>query len=462
MVFSSPTFLFVFLPIILALYFVIKNKVYRNIILLIFSLLFYAWGEPKYVLLMVISIVYNWAFAFAIEKSTNKSRAKLLMILAVIINIAAIGVFKYLDFGITNVNTLFGLNIIPPGIALPIGISFYTFQALSYVIDVYRRDVSAQKNVLYVGMYITMFPQLIAGPIVRYKDIETEIINRKESVAEFCEGSKIFIIGFAKKCILANTMAIVANAAFSAPPQSLEAASAWFGVIAFTFQIYFDFSGYSDMAIGLGRMFGFHFKQNFNYPYISKSITDFWRRWHMSLSSFFRDYVYIPLGGNRVSKPRFILNIFIVWFLTGLWHGASWNYVLWGLYFAVFLLIEKLIIGRYISKSGVLQYVYALFFIMMGWVIFKIEDVTQIGPYIVSMFSGFGDVSLRSLNILQFWPWFIVCGVCATPLLFNLTQKLKGHFGGRIVLNTSLLVIFGVSILFMTTSSFNPFIYFRF
>ena len=469
MVFSSVEFIFFFLPIVLLLYYCIKNRAWRNYILLITSLLFYAWGEPVYVILMMVSILYNWGLAILIHQRRSKEAhkaSKLLLITAIVLNLASIGFFKYADFIVNSFNAITGLGIQALKLPLPIGISFFTFQIMSYVIDVYRGDVKLQKNLAYVGAYITMFPQLIAGPIVRFQDIADEMENRKENISDFAEGIRLFVIGLAKKVIIANTMARVANAVLDRNAAAIGMDSAWIGIIAYTFQIYFDFSGYSDMAIGMGRMFGFHFLKNFNYPYISRSITEFWRRWHISLSSFFRDYVYIPLGGNRVSKPRWLLNILVVWCLTGLWHGANWNYVLWGLYYGVLLIAEKLIFKDKLKNiKPFWGNLYAIFFFVMGWVIFRIEDTQGMISFFGSLFGAHGLTNFanpRYLNIVQIWPWFIVAAVCSTPLLHKLMDFMKKRSFTRVVLDLSLIGLLALTIAFLVTGTFNPFIYFRF
>ena len=352
MLFSSPIFLFSFLPITLFVYyiFLIKTKRVKNYFLLLMSLIFYAWGEPKFIVMLIASIVINWFFGILIDKNReNKKKSKLIIALMLLANLSILIVFKYLGFLVTNINVIFNQNLVVPNIALPIGISFFTFQAISYVIDVYRKNGTVQKNILNVGLYLAFFPQLIAGPIVRYETVAEQINYRKENFDDFSNGVYRFIFGLSKKVLISNQMAIIADVAFDNSPSSVL--FAWLGAIAYALQIYFDFSGYSDMAIGLGAMFGFKFDENFNYPYIAKSITDFWHRWHISLSTWFRDYVYIPLGGSRCKRSRAFLNIFIVWLLTGIWHGASWNFILWGLYFFVFLIIEKSLFKDKIKKA---------------------------------------------------------------------------------------------------------------
>ena len=390
MLFSSLIFIFLFLPLVLLAYF-ISPKFIKNYVLLFFSLIFYAWGEPKFVIAMLLSIILNYFFALLIARNNkNRNLKKSFLILSVIFNLGLMFIFKYLNFTISNINTLFGMEIFAQThILLPIGISFFTFQAMSYVIDVYRGNVKVQKNLFYVAMYISLFPQLIAGPIVRYSTIEKQITTRTVTLEDFSEGVRRFVVGLSKKVLLANTLAIVADNVFSMDPGSLSLLLAWTGAIAYTFQIFFDFSGYSDMAIGLGLMFGFHFLENFNFPYTARSITDFWRRWHISLSSWFRDYVYFPLGGSRVnSRGRLVFNLFIVWFLTGVWHGASWNFIVWGLFYFVLLTIEKLtgIPDRLNSVIATLAYrSVTLVSIVIAWVIFRAPDLGYSVQYIKSM-----------------------------------------------------------------------------
>lgn len=374
MLFSTATFLFVFLPCVLLLYYMpfVKNRTYRNILLAITSIFFYAWGEPAFVLVMLASILVNWLLALWVDKYRgNASASKVILAFTVVFNLSFLFVFKYLAFVVNGFSSLFGGNDVLQ-ITLPIGISFYTFQAMSYVLDVYRQRGRAQKNPLNVALYIAFFPQLIAGPIVRYETIAEQIENRKETFDDFCAGFERFMIGFSKKIIIANNIAIVADEIFAANAPALL--TAWIGVIAYAFQIFFDFSGYSDMAIGMGRMFGFHFLENFNYPYISKSISEFWRRWHVSLGTWFRDYVYFPLGGSRVAtKRRLVLNLFVVWFLTGIWHGANWTFMLWGVMYFVLITAEKL--TNFPSKIKGLGHIYTLFFVLIGWVIFRADSL---------------------------------------------------------------------------------------
>ncbi len=465
MVFSSFTFLFIFLPLVLLTYFLAKKRQLRNIVLLVFSLIFYAWGEPVYVILMLLSIIVNYFIALKIER--RKRGKKKWMIIDVIFNLGVIGFFKYGNFMIQNINTVFHSNIVEMNLALPIGISFYTFQVLSYVIDVYRKTVPAQKSMVNLGMYVTLFPQLIAGPIVRYETVAKEIENRKENFSEVVEGLKRFFIGLGKKVLIANQMALIADTIYGGDLANTGTVSLWLAAISYTLQIYFDFSGYSDMAIGLGRMFGFHFLENFNYPYIAKSITDFWRRWHISLSTWFRDYVYIPLGGNRVSTLKWLRNILVVWLLTGLWHGASWNFILWGVYYGVILIIEKVFLGRIIEKlPKVLQHIYALFFIIIGWVIFRVEDFSQMGIVLQKMFtwqaSGIIDNIVLNFDIFSSLPYVLIGIIGSMPLWTKVREKRKQTNSYLIVSNLWSFGIFILSICFLLVATYNPFIYFRF
>ena len=401
MLFSSLTFLFLFLPITLLLYFIVKDR-YKNYLLLIASLIFYAWGEPKYIVLMLLSIVFNYVMARLIDKNKKyKSRKKFDLIITIVVNIGTLFVFKYLDFAIENANLMFGFNLNSPDLVLPIGISFYTFQILSYVIDVYRGKVKVQKNIFTLGTYIALFPQLIAGPIVRYSSIEKQLQTREHSLEKFCIGLRRFIVGFCKKILIANNVAVIADRVFT-DPMAIEL-NGWIVVIAllaYTLQIYYDFSGYSDMAIGLGKMFGFDFDENFNYPYSATSVTDFWKRWHISLTTWFRDYVYIPLGGNRCSRIKWIRNFLIVWFLTGLWHGASWNFVVWGLYYGFILLMEKMVLNRVLDKvPNFIKHIYTMVLVIIGWVFFGSTSLTVAIDYIKIMFGMAGHQLIDSTSL---------------------------------------------------------------
>lgn len=464
MVFSTNTFLFLFLPAVLIAYyipFVRKRRKLNNFILTAASIFFYAWGEPVYVLLMLFSILMNWAFGLIVSKNSGTKKAKIAVALSAVINISILFVFKYLTFILKNFNLIFNKNIDTLEIALPIGISFFTFQAMSYVIDVYRGRGSAQKNPLNVALYISFFPQLIAGPIVRYETVAEEIMNRRETFDDFSSGAYRFAVGLCKKVILANNLAAVADLAFASEKPSVV--MAWTGAIAYTLQIYFDFSGYSEMAIGLGRMFGFHFLENFNYPYISKSITDFWRRWHMSLGTWFRDYVYIPLGGSRVdTKARLVFNLFVTWALTGIWHGANWTFLVWGLLYFVLLTVEKL--TKFHEKIGGLGHIYTMLFVILGWVLFRADSISAAGSYMGAMFgltsNGLCDDLI--LTYLSYNKVYFIFGILAC---FPIQKLIKPKINEKLynVLSAIVLaVLFVISISFMVKGSYNPFIYFNF
>ena len=461
MLFSSLTFLLAFFPLVLVLYYVNNNRVYRNIILLISSLIFYSWGEPRTIIIMIITIIVNYVMAIMIEE--NEKYRKLLFIVTCIFNIGILFFFKYFNFFVNDVLMLKNVTL---NIILPIGISFYTFQILSYVIDVYKKEVVAQRSIINLGAYVTMFPQLIAGPIVRYQTIAKELTERKEHVDDIAEGLRRFIIGLGKKIIIANQMAIIADKVYlSIPLHDLNTMFAWIGTIAFALQIYYDFSGYSDMAIGLGKMFGFHFVENFNYPYIATSITDFWRRWHISLSSWFRDYVYIPLGGSRCSKGRWMLNIMIVWSLTGLWHGASYNFILWGLYYGVLLMMEKLFFKKYLDKLRGINYIITMLIVLVGWVFFNSSSVDQIIYMIRNLFGFNGSFSLILLNnqgILYLLPYMLIAIIGMGPWINQLFIKIRNNTIGFTIYDIYLVVILVVCLIFLINNSYNPFIYFRF
>ncbi len=468
MLFSSMTFLFIFLPCLLLIYYIANNK-YRNVILLVASLLFYAWGEPKYVILMLVSIIINYFFARAIDKFDGKKGIrKMFLIISILFNLSFLFFFKYIAFLIQNVNGLFNVNIKAPSLALPIGISFYTFQILSYVVDVYKKDVKVQKSLITLGTYIALFPQLIAGPIVRYSTIEEQLKNRKTTFDKFVSGIKRFIVGLGKKVIIANNMALIADTLFN---HALVTEFSWitivFALLSYTFQIYFDFSGYSDMAIGLGRMFGFEFLENFNYPYISCSITDFWRRWHMSLSTWFRDYVYIPLGGNRCSKPRWIFNTLVVWLFTGLWHGANWNYIIWGLYFFVILVLEKLFVSKLLNKMPkLIRWIYAFTLINIGWLIFRVENMEILLKLIQNLFTlKTGDLISDVANnyyLLNNFPYFILALLFSFPIVKFFNDKFKNKTTKTFISDLVIIVLFVLCIICLISNSYNPFIYFRF
>lgn len=466
MVFSSTIFLCVYLPLVLLGYYICPKKG-RNLFLLIVSLVFYAWGEPKYVFLMIFSILVNYIFGRLMDKHReNKKRLKLMLVLSVVIDIGLLSVFKYTDFIITNVNAIFGANFDLLNIALPIGISFYTFQAMSYTIDVYRNDVRVQKNLIDFGMYITMFPQLIAGPIVRYADVQDQLADRSVTTADFSEGVMRFVVGLGKKVLLANQMGAVWSDIY-ALGGDVSALMAWTGAIAYTFQIYFDFSGYSDMAIGLGRMFGFKFPENFRYPYQSVSITDFWRRWHITLSTWFKEYLYIPLGGNRRGLARQALNLLIVWSLTGFWHGAGWNFVMWGLYYFVILFIEKLFLLKALDKlPKFFRHVYALLLIIIGWVIFASDDVSVLLPYLGSMFGANGAIGgMDVYTLLTKAVLLIICCIASTELPKKLFLSAAGAMNEKAAFTLKsvlMIALLAMSMILLIGDSYNPFLYFRF
>lgn len=466
MVFSSTIFLCVYLPLVLLGYYICPKKG-RNLFLLIASLVFYAWGEPKYVFLMIFSILVNYIFGRLMDKHReNKKRLKLMLVLSVVIDLGLLSVFKYTDFIITNVNAIFGANFDLLNIALPIGISFYTFQAMSYTIDVYRNDVRVQKNLIDFGMYITMFPQLIAGPIVRYADVQDQLAERSVTTADFSEGVMRFVVGLGKKVLLANQMGAVWSDIY-ALGGDVSALMAWTGAIAYTFQIYFDFSGYSDMAIGLGRMFGFKFPENFRYPYQSVSITDFWRRWHITLSTWFKEYLYIPLGGNRRGLARQALNLLIVWSLTGFWHGAGWNFVMWGLYYFVILFIEKLFLLKALDKlPKFFRHVYALVLIIIGWVIFASDDVSVLLPYLGSMFGANGAIGgMDVYTLLTKAVLLIICCIASTELPKKLFLSAAGAMNEKAAFTLKsvlMIALLALSMILLIGDSYNPFLYFRF
>ena len=470
MIFSSIFFIFTFLPLTLLVYYLVPFKA-KNLVLLIVSLVFYAWGEPVYVILMIFSILINYVSGLEIEayqESGEEKKAKYAFIVTLVVNLLVLGFYKYYGFLLSNLNAILPFKIPYKELALPIGISFYTFQTLSYVIDVYRGKLNAQKNLITFGAYVTMFPQLIAGPIVRYSDVEKQLSEREISRTKVSEGVAYFLRGLGKKVILANNMGLVSDAVIAMKAAETSALTAWIGAFAYTMQIYFDFGGYSDMAIGLGKMLGFDFIKNFDYPYISKSITEFWRRWHISLSSWFKEYVYIPLGGNRVSKPKAIRNLMIVWGLTGLWHGAAWNFIFWGLYYGIILILEKYIFKDAIQKMpGFLQHVYAMVLIMLGWVLFSAPTLGRALSYMGSMFGigggGFVDMTgfyyLKSTLILG-----ILAILCSTPMLYkrfmHMAYTRKKY--GQVLYVVAYVGIFVISIAYLVNATYNPFLYFRF
>ena len=466
MLFSSIPFLYVFLPLTVALYFAVPKKL-KNGVLLFFSLVFYGWGEPKYLILMLFSITQGYIFGLLIERTRERRRSKVFLTASVFVSLLLLGYCKYADFFIGSFNSITGLSVPLLKLALPIGISFYTFQILSYTIDVYRGNVPAQKNYVNLALYIAMFPQLIAGPIVRYSDIAPQLESRTHSTENAAYGIRRFTVGLSKKILIANVFAELVSSFKDSGEKSVL--FFWLYAAACTLQIYFDFSGYSDMAIGLGRIFGFRFSENFDYPYISGSITEFWRRWHISLGSWFRDYLYIPLGGNRVGKGRWFFNIFVVWLATGIWHGAAWNFVLWGLMYAVLLVNEKLWLLKWLKKSRVFNHVYTMFFVIIGFVLFDAESVGSGFSSLGAMF-GFGGlpvVSAQALYTLKSFAVVLIVAVFgATPLLRNLFGRFGKTKAGAAVLTVAeplgIVFLLTVCTAYLVDGSFNPFLYFRF
>lgn len=482
MVFASLNFLCVFFPLCMLAYFFAKDIKQKNAVLLVFSLVFYAWGEPVYILLLLLMSFCDWLFALLIEQ--YESKKKLFLVIACIVNLGIIGIFKYGKFTLLNLQGIFGVPEKIPNIILPIGISFYTFQLLSYVIDVYRGDVKAQKKYSIVLLYASLFHQCIAGPIVRYRDVELQLLKRQPTVNSIHEGINRFCVGLAKKAVIANMcgklfeLFVVSDSLVNTPEavsvvSQKSAASLWLGILMFSMQIYLDFSAYSDMAIGMGKMIGLEYKENFNYPYLSRSVSEFWRRWHISLGTFFKDYVYFPLGGSRKGKGRTIFNLFVVWALTGLWHGASWNYVLWGLYFFVFIALEKLFFGKTLQKIPVLSNLYLLIVVYFGWVLFKFENMSVMGAVLKGMFclnknsaSDFETVTLLKGNLI----FIIVAIIACTPLISFISKKIKFKnndkrnfstaYGALSVAMPPLLII--LSLINIVGSSYNPFLYFQF
>lgn len=483
MVFSSLTFLYIFLPVVLILNFIIHKK-FKNAILLIASILFYAWGGVSYTAILIISIIANFFIGKLISKYLYSSRSRLYLTIGVVINLGMLGVFKYCNFVVENLNVIFdsisvSIELSDPGILLPIGISFYTFQALSYLIDVYKKRTPVQNNIVDLALYISLFPQLIAGPIVRYNDIAEQLSKRENNLVNFSSGVERFVLGLAKKVLIANQFALLADTAFSIAPSNLSTIIAWAGIAAYTFQIYFDFSGYSDMAIGLGRMFGFKFLENFNFPYISRSIREFWRRWHISLSNWFRDYLYIPLGGNRLGNHRTYFNLLLVFFVTGIWHGASWNFVAWGMLHGLFMIIEKLGFDKVLERMWKpIQHFYTIFIVMMAWVLFRADDFTHAWGYFKALFS------YRSINLnMDVWSTFsnnevytisIIALLSSTLIWVKLHEKAQKFVTSNpnflkifSISYSMMVVLFIVSVMtlsttYLVTNSYNPFIYFRF
>lgn len=475
MLFVSLIFLFLFLPIVLGLYYIFKgHRNVQNMILFLASLFFYAWGEPKFVIILIASIIGNWFLAFLIDRSKAMQVKRVYLIFAVMINIGVLFIFKYLNFFVAQLNRIDGINMVIRDIALPIGISFFSFQALSYVIDVYRGE-KCQRNPFHVGLYISFFPQLIAGPIIRYNSVERQIMNRVETVNGFKKGIIRFTQGFVKKIFLANTMAVIADKAFDLVGNDLTVSFAWLGAIAYTLQIFFDFSGYSDMAIGLGKMFGFEFDENFNYPYISSSVTEFWRRWHISLSNWFKDYVYIPLGGNKTGNPvRNYFNLFVIWLFTGIWHGANWTFIAWGLLFFIFQILEKATpYGKFIDKHRIIGHIYTLLVVNVLWVVFRADGIHQAILYIRTMF-GFTNASLYSgqtwVYIKENIVYLFFALALSTDVFVRIRKSINHLFENKkwlrslidIVGEVCLGIVFIVSIIYIINGTYNPFIYFHF
>lgn len=472
LVFSSVIFVFVFLPILLGVYFLSRDSA-RNYVLLAFSILFYAWGEPKFLFVMLGIVLIDYLAGVALYVIRKKSEdkvvlEKIILLITIVSNLGVLCYYKYAGFLVENWIKLTDMKLKVPEIILPIGISFFTFQALSYVIDVYRREVQVQKNPFLVLLYVSLFPQLVAGPIVRYQTVENEMLTRKITINDVATGLERFIIGFAKKLIIANSMATITDEIYAGSVRSSELC--WFAAITYMLQIYYDFSAYSDMAIGLGRIFGFHFEENFNYPYISKSITEFWRRWHISLSTWFRDYVYIPLGGNRKGNARLILNMFIVWMLTGFWHGASWNFILWGIYYFVFLAIEKLFLKRVLERiPNVFGHIYTIMIVLGGWVLFRAETLAECKVFLKNMaiiqFSSNGwDKILIYLS--KYGMQFLLALIFCIPIYRIVREKLIEKHSSHLVIQALhymlLLCIFFISVAHLVNTTYNPFIYFRF
>lgn len=464
MVFSSLVFLFAYLPITLLAYYLVPRQG-RNIFLFIVNLIFYGWGEPKLVLLMVFNIFFNYIGGWLVDKyRADAKKKKLFLILTCVLDIGILAVFKYTGMITETLNMLPFLNIPELQISLPIGISFYTFQTMSYVIDVYRDDAPVSKNFINFGTYVALFPQLIAGPIVRYRDVAEQLVNRRETLEMFTRGVKLFMVGLAKKVIIANTMGTLTTNIFATTDEN-GVVGTWVGMIAYTFQIYFDFSGYSDMACGLGNMLGFEFLKNFNYPYIAKSITDFWRRWHISLSTWFKEYVYIPLGGNRKGVKRQILNLLIVWGLTGLWHGAAYNFVLWGLYYGLLLILEKFVLKKFLDRlPSFVQHIYTLFIVIIGWGLFYFSDVGQLGEFMIDLFNfGNGICGNQAFNlIMSNLPMLIIAAVASTPLAAMLYNRFEHTRFMWIPETLYCMGVLAVSTASLVNQSYNPFLYFRF
>ncbi len=467
MVFSSPVFLFLFLPISVILYYLSPRLTGKNIWLTVVSLFFYAWGEPFFVLVMLASISINYVLGILMGRTDRVGARRLLLTLSLVISLGLLAVFKYTDFLIVNLNALLGLQMAPPHLTLPLGISFFTFQELSYTIDVYRRKTEPQKNFAWLLLYISLFPQLVAGPIVRYETIQRQLTGRTHSWTKTGEGCRRFLMGLAKKVLLANQLAVVADEVFDKVHGVPPALTVWLGVLAYALQIFFDFSGYSDMAIGLGKIFGFDFEENFSLPYIARSAAEFWRRWHISLGTWFRDYLYFPLGGSRGSTGKTLRNLLIVWFLTGLWHGAAWNFIAWGLYFGVLIALERFVWGGWLKRHRVLSHVYLGLVALLGWVLFRANGLADAATVYRSMFGllGNGLIDYRTaLYLNDIWPVLVLAILMATPLPRLWGDRLRHTFHRAYPISRSLFytACYGMSVLYLVNSTYNPFIYFRF
>lgn len=468
MVFSSVLFLFFYLPIVLGIYFIVPLK-WRNLFLLVANLIFYGWGEPIYISIMFLSILIDYVNGYYVQKylDVDRNKAKRFVILSVILNLSVLGFFKYFDFFANNINHLVGSVLIQPlGLPLPIGISFYTFQTMSYTIDIYRGQAKAQRNIIDFGTYVTLFPQLIAGPIVRYNDVAEQLNHREHTVDQFSYGIQRFSVGLGKKVLLANSIGMLWETMLALGVDRLSVVGAWMGIIAYAFQIYFDFSGYSDMAIGLGKMFGFTFLENFNYPYISKSITEFWRRWHISLSTWFKEYVYIPLGGNRKGMKRQILNLMIVWSLTGFWHGSSWNFIWWGVYFGCLLILEKLFLLKWLKKMPTfIQHFYTLFLVLISWVLFAMTDMNVVVEYLQVMLGFSSNAFIDSTTLYYLANYailFVILVIAATPLGSKLYHRYIENSKYQFICLIGCELLLLLSTMYIVDASYNPFLYFRF
>ncbi len=468
MVFSSLTFIYIFLPIVLGIYFLLPHKL-KNLWMFISGLIFYAWGEPVYLWIMVLSTIIDYTAGLFMHKYDDKPKIRTICLLAsIVMNVGLLSIFKYSGFFVNTINSVFSTSIPVPQIALPIGISFYTFQSMSYTIDLYMRNIPVQKNPVTFATYVTLFPQIVAGPIVRYADVQNEMDTRTHSLDMAGGGVAIFIKGLAKKVLLANNIGALWSTIKAQEISELPAATAWLGILAFTFQIYFDFSGYSDMAVGLGKILGFNFPQNFNFPYVSKSISEFWRRWHITLGTWFREYVYIPLGGNRKGLPRTLINLFITWMLTGFWHGASWNFILWGIYFGIIIILERLFLGKWLEKiPSIFRMLYSFILVVFGWVLFEFDKLPNVFAFFKAMFGGNATAFADSNTVYYLISYIVIFALC---IFFSidkskaLFEKLKAKFPRISAVVTPIII---VALLFICTAylvdaTYNPFLYFRF